>query len=29
VVAFQGVNMPRGAPAGYDGPDDWVADDWR
>jgi predicted N-acetyltransferase YhbS len=29
VVAFQGVNMHRGAPAGYDGPDDWVADDWR
>ena len=29
VVAFQGVNMHRDARAGYDGPDDWVADDWR
>lgn len=28
-VAFQGVNLHRDALAGYDGPDDWVADDWR
>lgn len=29
VVAFQGVNLHRDARPGYDGPDDWVADDWR
>ena len=28
-VAFQGVNLHRDALAGYDGPEDWVADDWR
>jgi predicted N-acetyltransferase YhbS len=29
LVAFQGVNLHRDARAGYDGPDVWVADDWR
>lgn len=29
LVAFQGVNLHRDALAGYDGPDVWVADDWR
>jgi len=29
LVAFQGVNLHRDALPGYDGPDVWVADDWR
>jgi predicted N-acetyltransferase YhbS len=29
LVAFQGVNLHRDALEGYDGPDVWVADDWR
>jgi predicted N-acetyltransferase YhbS len=29
VVAFQGVLLHRDGKPGYDGPDAWVADDWR